>query len=250
MSSSSGLVVAVVSGKGGVGKSTIAVNLAETMARAGQPVALIDADLGQASCATLLNEEPPATLAAVASGAVPLDRAFHAAPSGATLIVTGGTPSPEGPSDALVAALDEAVTVAAQQHALVLIDAPAGVGPLVRWSLDRADVGLLVLVGEPTAVRGAYTLIKTVWQVDPSYPFLAVVNAADTDEDAAQTVDRFGALTQQFLGSAPLSVGYVPYDAHVRGAVRDQVPAVERSPALRASFAGLAGRLGATIGAP
>ncbi len=243
---SPGLVLAVVSGKGGVGKSTIAVNLAATLSRSGRSVALVDADCCQASCSTLLNEEPSASLIAVARGAVPLDRAFHTSDSGVTL-VTMGTPS-DGIADASVLdTLDEAVRIAAHVHDVVVIDAPAGLGAEVRWALDRADAGLLILVGEPTAVRGAYTLVKTVWQDEPTYPFLGLVNAADTDADAAQTTERFGALAEQFLGRAPIPVGYVPYDAHVRGAARDQALVTERSPSLRASFEGLVTRLGSLL---
>lgn len=243
---SPGLVLAVVSGKGGVGKSTISVNLAATLAAAGRMVALVDADLCQASCATLLNEEPAASLVAVARGAVPIDRAFHPAACGVTL-VTAGTP-PDGVADAaLENALDEAVRIAAHVHDVVIIDAPAGVGPEVRWALDCADAGVLVLVGEPTAVRGAYTLVKTVWQSEPTYPFLGLVNAADTDADAAQTTERFAALAEQFLGHAPVPIGYVPYDAHVRGAARDQTLAVERSGGFRAAFEGLVATLGSLV---
>ena len=236
------LILAVVSGKGGVGKSTVAVNLAETLAAAGRAVALLDADPCQASCATLLNEEPGASLAAVARGAVPIERAFHTTPSGTTLVCAGATPDDPDP---WFDALDEAVALAGRLHDVVLIDAPAGVGPEVRWALDRADAGLLVLVGEPTAVRGAYALAKTVWQAEPEYPFLSVVNAADTGADADQTSERFGALTTQFLGRRAAPVGWIPYDAHVRAAVRDQVPAVRRSPVLRAAFGGLAEGVGA-----
>ncbi|MGB3541744.1 MinD/ParA family ATP-binding protein, partial [Rubrivirga sp.] len=177
---------------------------------------------------------------------VPLDRAFHATACGATL-VTAGT-APDGVLEGDVrATLDEAVQIASHLHDVVVIDAPSGMGAEVRWALDRADAALLVLVGEPTSVRGAYTLVKTVWQQEPSYPFLCLVNAADTDADAAQTTERFGALAEQFLGQAPVPVGYVPYDAHVRGAVRDQALAIERSPGLRASFDGLVANLGSLV---
>ena len=241
-----GLVLAVVSGKGGVGKSTLAVNLAETFAADGRAVALVDADGGQGSCAVLTNEEPAATVAAVAAGAVALDRAFHTTASGVTLVCGGASRD----ADALADALDLAVDRAAQTHDVVLIDAPAGIGPTVRWALDRADAGVLVLVGEPAAAKGAYALVKTVWQAVPDYPFLALVNAADTDADAARTADRFADLTRQFLGASPSPLGWVPFDAQVRTSARAQVPAVRRSGALRSSLAGVAVRLAPFLPAP
>lgn len=238
-----GLVVAVVSGKGGTGKSTLSVNLAETLTESGLAVALLDADLCQSSCATLMNEEPPASVLAVARGAVPADRVFHRTASGVTLVVGGAATRPDGVPPGLFDAFDRVLETAIQTHDVVLIDAPAGMEEPVRWALDRADAGLLVLVGEPTSVTGAYALAKTVWQTVPAYPFLTVVNAADTDADAAQTAERFAELTAQFLGQTPTALGWLPYDAHVRAAVRDQVPAVRRSAALRASFAELAAGL-------
>ena len=96
-----------------------------------------------------------------------------------------------------------------------------------------------MLGGEPTSVTGAYALLKTVWQAVPGYPFLAVVNAADTPADAAETAARCADLTTQFLGQAPLSLGWLPYDAQARGAARDQVPVGRRSAGLRAAVAGL-----------
>ena len=237
--SPSGLILAVVSGKGGVGKSTLAVNLAEALAGDGRRVALFDADLGQSSCATLMNEEPRATVAAASAGAVALGRTLHKTASGVTLVEGG---SPRGPKPDLDG-LDAALGRAASAHDVVLVDAPAGVGPVVQWALDRADAGILVLFGEPTAIKGAYTLVKTVWQETPDYPFLSIVNAADTDAEASDTAGRFADLTQQFLGTEPTVLGWVPYDAQIRTSARDQVPAVRRSAALRASLRGVAGRL-------
>ena len=235
-----GLILAVVSGKGGVGKSTLAVNLAEALVGAGRTVALLDADLGQGSCATLMNEDPSASVVAAWRGATAMERAFHASASGVTLVHGGSAPRPDDRPETLYDALDDALQTAARCHDVVLVDAPAGVGPTVLWALDRADAGVLVLVGEPAAVKGAYTLAKTVWQTDPAYPFLSVVNAADTDADAEQTATRFADLTRQFVGQAPSALGWVPYDARVRAAARAQEPAVRQSPGLRAALDGLA----------
>lgn len=248
-SAHSALVLAVVSGKGGAGKSTVAVNLAEALAEAGHAVALLDADLGQGSCTTLFNEAPGATVAAYASGAVAREAVLHTTTRGVTL-VAGGTAAPETPDDPLYGALDTVLEALASTHAIVLIDAPAGAGATVGWALDRADAGLLVLVGEPTAVTGAYALVKSVCQTTPDYPFFSVVNAADTDADAAQTVERFAELTTRFLGVAPLPIGWVPYSAYVRAGVRTQTPAVRLSPALRGAFDSLAGGLAPLLPRP
>jgi flagellar biosynthesis protein FlhG len=247
LSSTPGLVLAIVSGKGGVGKSTLSVNLAEALAAAGHRTALLDADIGQGSCSTLLNETPSATAAALARGAVPVERLFHRTEAGLTLISGGASAAPTGVPDALYGALDDALDAASRSHDVVLIDAPAGTDGPVRWALDRADAAILILVGEPTAVTGAYTLAKMVWTATPDYPLLAVVNAADTEADAQQTTDRFGELTMTYLGASPTPLGWIPYDAHVRAAVRTQTPAIRLSGSLRASFGALADRVAALL---
>lgn len=238
-----GAVFTVVSGKGGTGKSTVAANLAVTLAASGRTVALIDADPCQSSCAMLLNESPAASLLAVSRAAIPIGRAFRRTASGVTLAVAGEATRPDDLTPEFYAALTEAVGLAAAYHDVVLVDAPAGLEQTVRWALDCADAALLVVVGEPAAVTGAYSLVKSVWHVAPTYPFLLAVNAADTDVDAAQTADRFAELTAQFLGQSPASVGWLPYDAQVRTAARAQVPVVQRSAALRGAFANLAAAL-------
>lgn len=250
MPSSKALVLAVVSGKGGVGKSTVAVNLAGALLDAGRRVALLDADLGGGSCATLLNERPAASAVALAARAVAVTDLLHETSDGLTLIAGGTVAHPDGPSEAVYAALDAALDAASQTHDVVVVDAPAGLGGTVRWALDRADAGLLVLVGEPTAVTGAYTLAKTVWQSVPEYPLFSIVNAADTDAEAVQTTERFAELTTRFVGQAAMPLGWVPYDAHVRAAARAQRPAQSLSPSLRATFAGLAGALAPLIPEP
>lgn len=228
-------VLAVVSGKGGVGKSTLAVNLAETFAAQGCAVALLDADLGTGSCATLMNETPAATAIASASGVVPVDRVLTVTASGVTL-AAGGTLPPDLTFEHVQPALDETLRELAATHDLVIVDAPAGLGAEVRWSLDRADAALLVLVGEPTSVKGAYTLAKMVWGAVPDYPLLSVVNAADTESEAQEAAARFSELTAQFLGHEPIPLGWVPYSPHVRAAVSQQTPAVRLSGSVRAAF--------------
>ena len=165
------LTLAVVSGKGGVGKSVLSVNLAETFAAAGRRTALVDADFGQSACPVLLNEAPPVTALDVAVGhAEPAD-ALWATASGLTLFQAVRTPGEaDAHEPALYDALDIGLDALRSDHDVVLIDAPAGTGPAVRWALDRAGAGLLVLVGEPTAVADAYGLAKLVWARDPRLP--------------------------------------------------------------------------------
>ena len=75
----------------------------------------------------------------------------------------------------------------------ILIDTPAGASDLSFWALDRADMGLLVVVGEPTAISDVYRFCKFVLEVDPTYPFAAVVNFAENEEDFAKIISKINA---------------------------------------------------------
>ncbi len=237
---SESLTLAVVSGKGGVGKSVLAVNLAEALAARGLRTALVDADLGQSACPVLLNEAPAHTAADVAAGRADLDAALHTTTAGVTLLQGAHSPDEADDEAALFAALDRALDALRATHDVVLIDAPAGAGPSVRWALDRAGAGLLVLVGEPTAVADAYALAKLVWTADPAFPLGTVVNHADTADEARSVAARFAAVTGPFLGTAPDYLGWVPYTVAVRRSVQVQAPAFREEGSARMAFAQLA----------
>ncbi|MFN3596112.1 MAG: P-loop NTPase [Rubricoccaceae bacterium] len=235
--------LAIVSGKGGVGKSVLAVNLAETMAEVGYRVGLVDADAGQSACPVLLNACPPVSVADVAGGRAAPGEALFRTASGVTLMQAASEPSRGGAergAPALVAALDAGLDALRAASDVVLIDAPAGAGPLVRWAMDRAGAALLVLVGEPTAVADAYALAKLVWSADPGFPLGAVVNFADTEAEAESVAARFAAVAEPFLGQAPPYLGWVPYCVTVRQSVRAQTPAVRAGGAAQAAFRTLA----------
>ncbi len=232
--------LAVVSGKGGVGKSVIAVNLAEMLATTGARVALVDADFGQGACAVLVNETPPSTAYEWSKRRGPVADLCLRTTAGVTLVQGAAGPIPPHETGPLLADLDRVVTALRANHDYVLIDAPAGLDGPVRWALDSADLGLLVLAGEPTAVADAYRLARLIWENDPGYRLCAVVNLADTEEDAWSVNERFGAITERFTGRTPDYLGWVPYAAEMRRAVATQTPAIRKSGSMRYAFSEIA----------
>lgn len=230
-------VLSVASGKGGVGKSVVSVNLADTLARNGYRVALLDADVGQGACELMLNEVPGPSLADVASRIVNLEEACRKTESGLTLVEAARDHSdlPVNTSR-LFRALDEAVDYLAQSHEYVIIDTPAGCGEVVRWSLDRADIGILVLADEPTAIADAYRLAKLSWSLDANLPLAAIVNFSETDAEAVSVAERFGMITERFTGRSPLYFGWVPFSTRVRTSVREQTPASRDIGPVRTAF--------------
>ena len=219
--------IAITSGKGGVGKSIVAVNLAETLLQQGHSVALVDADFGQGACSVLMNETPSASVLDCIRRIIPIDDALHTTVSGLTLVQAVAEPGiTQSESHRLYAQLDALLDDLRQTHTFVLVDAPAGTDGPVRWALDRADLGLLVLVGEPTAVADAYRLLKLIWQADPAFPMGSVVNFADDEADAKGIAARFATVTAHFTGQETMYLGWVPFSLHLRQSVRAQRPAV------------------------
>lgn len=234
-------VISIVSGKGGVGKSVIAVNLAEALAAEGRRVALIDADLGQGDCTILMNETPRATVMDLLRLAVRTSQVRHETAAGITLIQAADSPAEAEPrARELFTSLDELLTELRNDHEYILIDAPAGAGRTVRWALDRADLGLLVVVGEPTAIADAYRLVRMTWQSDASYPFATVVNFAEDDADGESIHERFSRITDHFTGRLPIYLGCVAFSRALRQSVLQQEPAYRADGPLRDSFASMA----------
>lgn len=220
-------ILAVTSGKGGVGKSVVAVNLAETLVQAGRRVALIDADFGQGACPLLLNETPETTLADVIRKSASLADVPHRTTSGLTLVHSVAEPGEAGGRERMVyEQLDTLLATLRADHEFIVVDTPAGAEGPVRWALDRADLGILVIAGEPTSIADAYRLAKLVWQSDPAYPLSTIVNFADSEEDARSIAERFGHVTEHFTGHVPNFLGWVPFSAQIRYSVQEQVPAV------------------------
>lgn len=233
-------IVAIVSGKGGVGKTVLAVNLAEALAAAGRRVALVDADLGQGGCAILVNEAPAASVLDVALRTATPAQATLQTDAGLTLVqAVAEAGQADGRENLLYEALDAHLQRLRTRHEVVLIDAPAGTDGAVRWALDRADLGVLTLVGEPTAVADAYRLAKLIWTNDASYPLATLVNHADSADDAQSVADRFGEITNQFLHRRPTYLGWVPFSAQIRASVMQQTPAVRTPGPVRDAFADL-----------
>ncbi len=233
--------LAITSGKGGVGKSVVAVNLAEVLAARGHRVALIDADFGQGACALLMNETPEAAVIDVVRHRARREQVLYETLLGVTLVQAVAEPgTADGREHALYEALDALLADLRRTHDLVLIDTPAGADGPVRWALDRADLGLLVLADEPTAIADAYRLVKLTWTADPDLPLAALVNFADSEDDARSVADRFAEVTGHFLHQAPPFLGWVPFSAQIRKSVRRQQPAARFPGRVQDAFVHLA----------
>ncbi|MCL4294703.1 MAG: MinD/ParA family protein [Anaerolineae bacterium] len=228
-------VIAVASGKGGVGKTNVVVNLGLALARRGLRVALLDADLGTANVDIVLGLHPRYHLHHVVTGQKSLAEIIVNGPFGLQVIPgASGLPDladlPEVQRDLLLRAL----LVLEGNIDLLLIDTCAGVGRNVVQFILAASELLLVTNPEPTALTDAYALLKVL--ANYQWPVLTklVVNNARNGPEGDITGRKLAAVTEQFLGRRVDMIGTVPHDQSVVEAVKRQSPLLQsypRSPA-------------------
>jgi flagellar biosynthesis protein FlhG len=239
-------LVTIASGKGGVGKTSIAVNVAIALAAERWRVSLLDADLGTANADVLCGLNPAARLEHVLTDLPVHDGARRSileigvqAPGGFRLIPgSAGIARLADLDDRQHARLLEAMTELERESDVVVVDAAAGVGGVVTSLLNAADMGVVVVTPEPTSIADAYALIKCAhagaeegaWRT----PRLLGNQAIDRAE--AQSVHaRIAAVCERFLGFRPESLGWIAQDLRVAEAVRARRPVLLAAPSCRAS---------------
>ncbi|MBM3975216.1 MAG: MinD/ParA family protein [Planctomycetes bacterium] len=217
-------ILAIAGAKGGVGKTSIAVQLATLLARAGHRTLLVDFDPGCGNVAVHLRLAGARDLDDVAAGACSLRDAIVAGPGGLSVVL--------GRSGASVLAGDDgapreralrAVAEARRDFDAIVVDTGAGVGSTTLMVAERADLVLSVTTPDIAAVTDAYALCKALRGRGKRLPSL-VVNRVKTRDEAMRTAAKLAAVVRQFLGAEIGTCGFVREDAAVPAALRDQRP--------------------------
>lgn len=250
-SSVPGRSVAVVSGKGGVGKTLVSTNLAVVAARRGLRTVVIDGDLGLANADVVLGARPTHTLEEVLAGQCTAQQALVTGVEGVCLLAGGSGPSwlaRMGPEARL--AMKALLGELERSFDLVIIDCGAGIGDTVLFLAGLADERLLVVTPEPTAIVDAYAMSKAMSDAGIGHATV-VVNCALTQTEAEACFSKLEAVAARFLPIALSFAGSIARDDAVRRAVMGRRPVVVDAPSSRASqgFLRLEGRLSLTAGA-
>ena len=217
--------IAITSGKGGVGKTTVSVNLAIQLARLGRRVVLLDADLGTANVDVMCNINPSKTLAHVIAGRCDLSEIVIDAPGGFRLV-----PGASGLANVANLSVHELDRLNAQLRRLeadcdvLLIDTGAGVGMNVLSFCCAADRLLVVTTPEPTSITDAYAVIKTVHSQTADPDIRLLINQVSDETEAKAVFARIGGVCQRFLGLSPGYAGHILKDPMVPRAVRSRRP--------------------------
>ena len=235
----------VTGGKGGVGKTCVAVNLAILLARAGARPLLVDLDLGLANADLILGVDPQASLADVVLAGRPLEAVIAESPLGVGLVpAASGVEALANLSAQELHRLFTALDRVGRARPPLILDTPAGIGREVITAARVAQVVAVVLTPEPTALADAYALIKILEQAQPGQDVRVIVNMARDQQDGQMAFARLRAVAQKHLGRDLELLGIIPRDDAVAMAVRRRKPLATgtENPALTA-LKGIAAKL-------
>jgi flagellar biosynthesis protein FlhG len=231
-------VIGVTGGKGGVGKSNVAVNLAVSLAERDHRVLLLDADLGLANLDVLLGIKPRQTLEDVLAGRCSLDDVVVDGPSGVKVIPSGsGVAHMTRLSAAEQGGLIQAFSELRMPVDFLLIDTAAGIGSGVVSFLAAAQHVLLVVCDEPTSITDAYALIKVLSTQHEVDRVSVLPNMVRDEADAQQVFAKLRRAADRFLEVQLSLAGYIPFDDNLRRAVKRQRALVDLYPSSKATIA-------------
>jgi flagellar biosynthesis protein FlhG len=223
--------IAIASGKGGVGKSNLAANLAVALGRRGARVLLLDADLAQANLDLLLGLHPRFDLQHVLAGEKTLDEILVDGPTGVKLIpACSGLPGLAELDDYRRECLLRGLGQLDGEADLILMDLASGVSRQVTAFCLAADEVMVVTTPEMPAFSDAYGLIKLLQQRGLAQPPQLVVNMAGSVEEAEETAHRIRLVARRFLRVEIDEWSSIPFDPSIARAVRLQEPVVTAFP--------------------
>jgi len=236
-------ITAITSGKGGVGKTFVAANLAAALARQGQRVLVLDADLGLANLDVVLNLFPKITLHDVFSGTATLDEAILPAPGGFSVLLAGsGMVEYSRMTPEVREQLQKVIDEVAPRYDHVLLDTGAGISDVVLYTVSLAQSVLVVATPEPTSLTDAYATIKVLAATQGRRAVKLVVNQVrrpgegrTVRQQLQQVLDRY---VSPKLDSAVLLelLGEIPSDPAVRESVIQRQLMLEHLPGTPASL--------------
>ncbi|MBE3595451.1 MAG: AAA family ATPase [Hydrogenibacillus sp.] len=215
------LSLAIASGKGGVGKSHLAIGLAYALSALGARVVVIDVDFGFANVDVLLGKRPRATLADVAYGRAALHEAVTAVTDGFDMVagIADAEGLKEGDERALVGRLIAALSTLDARYDFVLFDFGAGLHRAAQRLLQAVDRVLIVLNSDVAAMVDAYALYK--WLVQNGQANVSLVaNRVPDASGGGALIERFARIAERYLGQRPHGLGVIREDAHLLHAAR------------------------------
>ncbi len=229
-------IISIASGKGGVGKTNLAVNMAISLCKKGLRVLIIDADFGLSNVDVVLGVAPEYDLSYVVHNNKELSEVISEGPGGLKF-VSGGS----GVFDLINLRTNQLDKLLEKLYQIddiadiIIIDTGAGISENIQRMLCASNEILVVTTPEPTAIMDAYALIKTVASAEAETHIRLIVNKADSAAEGINTLAKFSAVVRLYLKTDLEELGFVLTDSVVSKAVRLQKPFVLSFPKSMAS---------------
>ena len=239
-----GKVLAITSGKGGVGKTFVSANLAAALAKLGQRVLVLDADLGLANLDVVLNLYPKITLHDVFTGKAKLEEAIVRAPGGFSVLLAGSGMveysrlTPEVRDDFL-----RIMSGLVPHYDVVLLDTGAGISDVVLFAVSLASEVIVVATPEPTSLTDAYATIKVLVGQQKRQTIRMVINQTARLGDGRAITVQLQQVLDRFVPTEPgrpiklVHMGDIPSDVTVRQAIMRRQLLMQTSPSCPAAMA-------------
>lgn len=230
-------ILAVASGKGGVGKTWLSITLTHLFARAGRRACLIDGDVGLANVDVQLGIAPPLDLSDIFTRGKHLRDVAYPYEDGGFDIIPGRSGSGDMASlpNGALQNFETQLREISEDYDFIVLDLGAGIEKNVRFMAGLADRILIVLTDEPTSLTDAYAFIKLCLQGGKTPDIQVVVNQAATQKEGEKVFAALHKACQNFLNFSPNLLGIIRKDNKVRETIRSQSSMIRTAPSATAA---------------